>query len=186
MTIMATRPAGLAPGRWLIDPGHADVGFVGRHFGLTKVRGRFTGVDGTIAIDEDITRSTIDVTIDMSTLSSGDARRDEHLRSADFFDVANHPTGRFRSTRVEPDGDRATITGELTLKAVTRPVTLDARLLGTVRDPWGGERAVFSARATVDREDWGLTWNMILETGGLLVSKRIQLEIDVELVREAS
>lgn len=186
MTIMATRPAGLAPGRWTIDPGHADVGFVGRHFGLTKVRGRFTGVDGTIDIDEDMTCSIIDVTIDMSTLSSGDASRDEHLRSADFFDVANHRTGRFRSTRVAVDGDRATITGDLTLKAVTRPVTLDVRLLGTVRDPWGGERAVFSASATVDREDWGLTWNMILETGGLLVSKRIQLEIDVELVREAS
>lgn len=184
MTAVATQTIDLAPGPWAIDPGHAHVGFVGRHFGLTKVRGRFTGVEGTIVIHDDISRSTVDVVIDMSTLGSGDASRDEHLRSSDFFDVADHPTGRFRSTGISVRGDQGTIVGELTLKGVTRPVTLDARFLGAVRDPWGGERAIFSAAATVDREEWGLTWNMLLESGGLLVSKRIRLEIEVELVRQ--
>lgn len=184
MTINTTQSIDLAPGAWRIDPGHADVGFVGRHFGLTKIRGRFTGVEGTIVIADDVTLSTIEVDIDMMTVNSGDTTRDDHLRSADFFDVANHPTGRFRATGITADNARGSITGELTLKGITRPVTLQAEFLGTVVDPWDGERAIFSAKATIDREDWGLTWNMVLEAGGLLVSKRIQLEIEVELVRQ--
>ena len=184
MTINTTQSVDLAPGVWQIDPGHADVGFVGRHFGLTKIRGRFTGVDGTVVIADDITRSTVDVVIDMATVSSGDTSRDDHLRSVDFFDVANHPTGLFRATGITANNASGSITGELTLKGITRPVTLEAEFLGTVVDPWGGERAIFSANATIDREDWGLTWNMVLEAGGLLVSKRIQLDIEVELVRQ--
>ena len=176
----------LAPGVWTVDPGHAEVGFVGRHFGLTKVRGRFTGIDGTIVVANDIAASTIDVTIDMATVNSGDSTRDDHLRSGDFFDVANHPTGHFRSIGITHDGGRGAINGDLTLKGVTRAVSLDAEFVGAVLDPWGGERAVFSANTTIDREDWGLTWNMILDTGGLLVSKKIQLEIEVELVRHTS
>jgi polyisoprenoid-binding protein YceI len=186
MTIDSPQTVDLAPGAWTIDPGHAEVGFVGRHFGLTKVRGRFTGIDGTIVVADDITASTIDVTIDMSSVNSGDASRDDHLRSGDLFDVANHPSGRFRSTRISLDDGRGTITGELTLKGVARAVTLDAEFVGAVIDPWGGERAVFSASAPIDREDWGLTWNMVLDTGGLLVSKKIQLEIEVELVRQST
>lgn len=184
MTTNTTQSVDLAPGAWRIDPGHADVGFVGRHFGLTKIRGRFTGVEGTVVIADDITRSIIDVVIGMATVSSGDTSRDDHLRSADFFDVANHPTGRFRATGITADNASGSIAGELTLKGITRPVMLDAEFLGTVIDPWDGERAVFSANTTIDREDWGLTWNMLLEAGGLLVSKRIQLEIEVELVRQ--
>ena len=174
----------LAPGVWTIDPGHAEVGFIGRHFGLTKVRGRFTGVDGTIVVARDVSASTIEVRIDMSTVNSGDATRDDHLRSGDFFDVTNHPFGHFRSTGISPAGGRGTINGELTLKGVTRAVSLDAEFLGAVLDPWGGERAIFSANTTIDREDWGLTWNMILDAGGLLVSMKIVLEIEVELVRQ--
>ena len=185
MIITSPQTVVLATGVWTIDPGHAEVGFVGRHFGLTKVRGRFTGVDGTITVAGEVTDSTIDVTIDMSTVNSGDSTRDDHLRSGDFFDVVNHPSGRFRSTGITLDGGRGTIDGELTLKGVTRSVSLDAEFLGAVLDPWGGERAIFSANATIDREDWGLTWNMILDAGGLLVSKKIQLEIEVELVRQA-
>ncbi|MCU1397304.1 MAG: polyisoprenoid-binding protein [Acidimicrobiales bacterium] len=179
------RTVELAPGTWTIDPGHAEVGFVGRHFGLTKVRGRFTGVEGIVVVARDITESTIDVTIDMSTVSSGDSSRDDHLRSGDFFDVVDHPTGHFRSSGISLDGGRGTIDGELTLKGVTRSVSLNAEFLGTVLDPWGGERAIFSANTTIDREDWGLTWNMVLDAGGLLVSKKIQLEIEVELIRQA-
>jgi polyisoprenoid-binding protein YceI len=169
-------------GTWVVDPGHAEVAVVGRHFGLTKVRGRFTGVDGTVQIASEPTGSTVDVTIAMGSVESGSTDRDDHLRSPDFFDVDNHPTARFRSTAVTADATRATVTGDLTIKGVTRPVVLDVEYLGQVRDPWDNDRAVFSAGATIDREDWGLTWNMVLDRGGLLVSKQIRLEIEVELI----
>ena len=171
-------------GRWVVDPGHADVGFVGRHFGLTKVRGRFTGVDGVVVVGDDITTSSIDVTIDMASVNSGDDSRDKHLRSEDFFDVDNHRTATFRSTRIVDHAPNGTIEGDLTIKGITRPVTLDVEYLGHAIDPWSNERAVFSASATINREDWGLTWNMLLEAGGLLVSKQIRLEIEVELILE--
>lgn len=175
-----------APGVWTIDPGHAEVGFVGRHFGLTKVRGRFTGVEGTITVADDIASSEIDVVIDMSSVTSGDQSRDDHLRSSDFFDVEHHTTATFRSSAIVAHGPAGTIAGELTIKGIARPVTLDVEYLGHVTDPWGGQRAVFSASATINREHWGLTWNMLLEAGGLLVSKEIRLEIEVELVRQPS
>lgn len=173
-----------SPGRWTIDPGHAEVAFVGRHFGLTKVRGRFTGVAGHADIADDIADSTITVSIDMATVDSGDATRDDHLRSADLFDSASHPIATFTSTRIEHDGASGTVAGHLTIKGVTRPVTLTVDYLGHARDPWDNDRAVFSASAAINREDWGLTWNMLLEAGGLLVSKEIRLEIEVELIRE--
>jgi polyisoprenoid-binding protein YceI len=173
-----------APGTWVVDPVHAEVGFVGRHFGLTKVRGRFTGVEGTVAIADDITDSTIDVTIDMTSVESGSADRDGHLRSADLFDVENFPTATFRSTAIDVAGTSGTITGDLTIKDVTRPVTLAVDFLGATRDPWDNDRAVFSANATINREDWGVKWNMVLEAGGLLVSKEIRLEIEAELIKK--
>jgi polyisoprenoid-binding protein YceI len=173
-------------GTWTVDPGHAEVGFVGRHFGLTKVRGRFTGVEATVVVSDDITASTVEVVIDTASVSSGDQSRDDHLRSADFFDVEHHPRATFRSTAIVTNGSSGSITGELTIKDVTRPVTLDVDYLGQAIDPWGGERAVFSASASINREHWGLTWNMLLEVGGLLVSKEIRLEIEVELVRQTS
>ncbi len=172
-----------APGNREIDPGHAEVAFIGRHFMLTKIRGRFTGVSGAIAVADDLAESTLEVDIDMGSVSSGDQARDDHLRSADFFDVEHHPTATFRSTRVTRTGASGTVAGDLTIKGVTRPVSLQVEYLGHVSDPWGGERAIFSAHCTLDREDWGLTWNMILDNGGLVVSREIRLEIDVEAVR---
>ena len=172
-----------AAGGWTIDPGHAEVAFVGRHFGLTRVRGRFTGITGEVTFGERLEDSAVAVEIDMTSVSSGDQARDDHLRSSDLFDVARHPTATFRSTRLDVAGATATIRGELTIKGVTRPVTLAVEFIGHARDPWGADRAVLSARGTINREDWGLTWNMLLETGGLLVSKEINLEIDVELIR---
>ena len=174
-----------AAGTWRIDPGHAEVGFVGRHFGLTKVRGRFTGVSGDVVIADDVARSSVTVEIDVASVSSGDQARDDHLRSADLFDVEAHPTATFRSTGLKAEGASGRLAGELTIKGVTRPVTLDVDYLGHAHDPWGNDRAVFSASATIDREDWGLTWNMLLETGGFLVSKSIRLELELELIREA-
>jgi polyisoprenoid-binding protein YceI len=170
-------------GGWTIDPGHADVAFVGRHFGLTRVRGRFTGITGEVTFGERLEDSGVAVEIDMRSVSSGDQARDDHLRSSDFFDVAHHPTATFRSTGVDVVGATATMHGELTIKGVTRPITLAVEFLGHARDPWGADRAVLSARGTINREDWGLTWNMLLEAGGLLVSKEVKLEIDVELIR---
>ncbi|HKA84974.1 MAG TPA: YceI family protein [Acidimicrobiales bacterium] len=172
-----------ASGVWEIDPSHAEVAFIGRHFMLTKVRGRFTGVSGAIALADDLTESALEVEIDTGSVSSGDQTRDDHLRSADFFDVENHPRATFRSTSVTRTGNAGTVTGDLTIKGVTRPITLQVEYLGHVQDPWGGHRAVFSARGTLNREDWGLTWNMVLDNGGLVVSKEIRLEIEVEAVR---
>jgi polyisoprenoid-binding protein YceI len=186
MSPTATRPLdGVelpATGTWAIDPGHAEVAFVGRHLMLTRVRGRFTGVRGAITVAEDPNRSRLEVTVDMASVSSGDRARDDHLRSADFFDVEHHPTATFRSGEVRWQAGRGTVRGELTVKGVARQVTLEVDYLGHVRDPWGADRAVFSARGAVDREDWGLTWNVALEAGGVLVSREIRLEIEVETV----
>jgi polyisoprenoid-binding protein YceI len=173
-----------APGTWVVDPGHAEVGFVGRHFGLSRVRGRFTGVDGTVVIADAPADSIIDVAIDMASVDSGSPDRDDHLRSPDFFDVDSFPTAHFHSTGIALDGVRAAVTGELTIKEFTRTVTLDVEYLGHVHDPWDNDRAMFTATANVNREDWGLTWNMVLDGGGLVVSKQIRLEIEVELIRQ--
>jgi polyisoprenoid-binding protein YceI len=188
MSITATRiVAGVelpAPGVWKIDPGHAEVAFIGRHFMLTKVRGRFTGVTGEVRVGDEPTTSSLEVTIDMASVNSGDTARDDHLCSGDFFDVANYPMATFRSSGVEWNGSSGRVVGDLTLKAVTRPVTLDVDYVGHAHDPWDNERAVFSASATINREDWGLTWNMALETGGVVLSKEIRIEIEVETIRQ--
>ena len=175
-----------AAGTWDIDPGHSEVAFIGRHFMLTRIRGRFTGVTGTVTVAAQPTDSTVEVTIDMASVSSGDQTRDDHLRSPDFFDVEVHPTATFRSTAVRWAGSRSVLDGELTIKGVTRPVVLDVEYAGFAHDPFGNDKAVFSARGRIDREAWGLTWNMVLDAGGLLVSKQIDLELEVETVRRAS
>ncbi len=171
-------------GTWKVDPGHAEVGFVGRHFMLTKVRGRFTGVEASVEIGERPEESRVTAVIDMASVDSGDKTRDDHLRSGDFFDVEKHPKASFASTSVTWQGSKGTMTGDLTIKGVTRPVTLDVDYLGYARDPWNNDRAVFSAHGKVNREDWGLTWNMALETGGILVSKEIELTLEIETIRE--
>lgn len=171
-----------AAGAWEIDPGHTDLAFTGRHFMVTKVRGRFTGVTGVVEIAEDLRDSRVDVTIDMASVESGNETRDEHLRSAELFDVATYPTATFRSAEVEWRGTRGTVHGDLTIHGVTQRVPLEVEFEGYVRDPWGGDRAIFSARTKVNREDFGVTWNVALEAGGVLVSKEIQIEINLETV----
>lgn len=187
-TTAATRSvAGIelpAPGRWTIDPGHAEVAFIGRHLVFTKVRGRFRDVEGFVEVAEDPDDSTVEVHIGMATVDSGDATRDDHLRSADLFDVDRHPTATFRGRASSWGGNAGQLIGDLTIKGVTRPVTLEVEYQGFIVDPWGGERAVFSASGAIDREEWGVGWNMVLETGGVLVSKEIRIELELELVRE--
>jgi polyisoprenoid-binding protein YceI len=173
-----------AIGRWRIDPGHAEVGFVGRHLVFTKVRGRFRGVDGFVEVTNDPNDTLVEVTIKTATVDSGDETRDEHLRSSDLFDVAQFPTATFRGRAHSWAGQHGKLGGDLTIKHVTRSVELDVTYLGSVTDPWGNERAIFSATGAVNREDWGVGWNMVLETGGVLVSKDIQLELELELIRE--
>jgi len=174
-----------APGRWQIDPGHTEAAFIGRHFMLTKVRGRFTGVTGTIVVADEPGESTVEVTIDMASVESGSQARDDHLRSADFFDTARHPTAAFCGRAAEWQGTQGLLAGDLTIRGITRPVTLQVGYLGHVADPWGGQRAIFTARGILNREDWGLTWNMPLDGGGLLVSKDIGIEIEAEAVLQS-
>ncbi len=171
-----------APGRWVIDPKHSSVEFVARHI-LTRVRGRFRDFSGTIEVDEVPERSRVEVRIDAASIDTGTPDRDQHLRSPDFLDVERFPSITYRSTALRPlGGTRFALDGELTIRDVTRPVTLDAELVGVHADPWGNTLASFSARTTLAREDWGVTWNVVIETGGLLVGKTVEVELEVEAV----
>jgi len=171
-----------APGAWEIDPGHTDVAFIGRHFMLTKVRGRFTDVTGTIIIASNLDDSKVEVSISMASVESGSAERDAHIKSPELFDVDQFPNATFRSTTVDWRGTSGTVHGDLTIHGVTRNVPLAVTFEGHARDPWGGDRGMFSAKTKINREDFGITWNVALEAGGLLVSKDIQIEIDLETV----
>lgn len=172
-------------GTYDIDTHHSSVEFVGRHLMITKVRGRFTDFAGQIVVGDSPEDSRVDVTIQAASVDTADEKRDGHLRGADFLDVENHPTITFTSTSVDLAQDgTAKVTGDLTIMGVTRPVTLDVEFEGGEADPWGGQRLGFSAGAEIDREDWGLTWNVALETGGVLVGKRIRLEFNVQAVKQ--
>jgi polyisoprenoid-binding protein YceI len=171
-----------AAGTWTLDPNHTEVAFVARHLMVTKVRGRFTGVDGTIQVDDQPERSSVDVRLDAASITTGSDDRDAHLRSPDFLDVESYPEVRFVSTRVERNGSAWRLMGDLTIRDIMRPVELDMTFDGTAGDPWGGTRAAFTASTDIDREDWGLTWNVAVESGGWLVSKTVRIEIDAQAV----
>jgi polyisoprenoid-binding protein YceI len=171
------------PGTYNLDPSHTTVDFVARHLMVTKVRGTFPKVSGTIVVAEQPADSHVEVTIETASVTTRDETRDTHLRSADFFDVEKFPEMRFVSTRVVPEGDDWVLEGDLTIKETTRPVRLNLEFLGAVSDPWGGTRLGFSASAEVNREDFGLGWNVALEAGGVVVGKTAKIEIESELVR---
>ena len=173
-----------AAGSYALDQSHSHVSFSARHLMVTKVRGRFPVSDGHLEIAEDPTQSSVDATIDVTAVDSGDPKRDEHLRSADFFDAEKYPTVTFRSTKVDDHGDgEFTLVGELTVRDTTRPVTLKGEYLGTQASPWGDTRIGFTAETEINRKDWGLEWNVALETGGVLVGDKIKLTIDAEWVK---
>jgi polyisoprenoid-binding protein YceI len=164
---------------WTIDPAHTQAEFSARHMMITSVRGHFAGATGTIEFDEaDPTNSSVEAILDASTIDTGHAQRDGHLRSPDFLDVEKWPTITFRSTSIEKAGDGYAISGDLTIRDVTKPVVLVADHLGIVRGMQGGRHAGFTAKTRIDREAWGLTWNMGLETGGWLVGKEVTISID--------
>lgn len=173
---------------WTIDPAHAEIGFAVRHLMIATVRGRFGAVTGTVTVDEqDPKRSTVDVTVDVSSIDTRQEMRDNHLKSPDFFDVEQYPTMHFVSKRIDGDvNDEFRITGDLTIRGVTREVTLTATLEGRTRDPWGNERAGFSVSGKINRHDFGLNWNQALETGGVMVGDEVKLTIDVELVHQVA
>ncbi len=173
------------PGTFVLDQNHTSVGFVARHLMVTKVRGRFAEVEGRIVVAEDAAASSAEAVIKTASLSTGSEDRDAHLRSGDFFDVENYPEIRFVSTAVERDGGQFRVTGDLTVRDVTKPVVLDVEIDGVAVDPWGGERLAVTATTEVEREDWGLTWNVALESGGVLVSKKVTLEIEAQAVRQS-
>jgi polyisoprenoid-binding protein YceI len=173
-------------GTWEIDPSHQSFEFVARHL-MAKVRGKFSGVSGAATVAEVPEASTLEIEIDTTTVDTGDATRDGHLRSNDFFGAEDHPTISFRSTAVRPDEGEShwKVDGELTIRGVTRAVTVDLEFLGGAIDPWGNQRIGFSGVVPeVNREDWGLTWNAPLEMGGFLLSRSVRLEIEAELVRK--
>ncbi len=176
-----------AAGEWEINPVHSHIGIVARHVAVTKVRGTFSELSGHIHIDDVPERSSVDVTIQAGSITTDSAQRDAHLRSPDFLDVERYPVLAFRSTAVEVmSNDTLRVRGALTIKDVARPVTLDVTYEGAQVDPWGGTRAGFSAVTEINREDFGITWNGVAETGSLLVSRKVRIELDVELVQTAA
>jgi polyisoprenoid-binding protein YceI len=180
MTATATL-TGLSAGTWTIDPTHTEVGFVARHLMVSKVRGSFTDVSGTVSVGDELSDSRAEVAIRTASVSTGTPDRDAHLRSGDFFDADTHPEMTFVSTSF--DGE--TLVGDLTIKGVTKPVTLEVSFGGVATDPWGNEKAAFEAVGEIDRTDWGLTWNAALERGGVLVSEKVKIVIDVQLGKQA-
>jgi len=180
-----TRPYGgveiPAVGTYDLDVAHTTVEFIARHLMITKVRGRFATFSGSVHIAETPEDSSVEVTIDPASVDTSQAQRDEHLRSGDFLDVEHHPTMTFNSTSVAAGEDGGwKVSGDLTLRGVTRPVVLDVEFDGAGTTPWGSRAVAFSASTEIDREDWGLTYNQALEAGGVVVSKKVRIELNVE------
>jgi len=171
-----------------LDPAHSSVGFAVRHMMFAKVRGRFGSFHGTVALDaEDVTRSKVTVDIDAASIDTGTPDRDYHLRSADFFDAELFPKLTFESTKIEAlGGEKYAVHGRLTIRDVTRDVVLQAEYGGLAKDPWGNQRALFTASGSLDRREFGLKWNQALEAGGVLVGERVDLELEVQAVHASA
>lgn len=175
-------PAGLTAGTWNIDPSHSEVSFTVRHLMVSKVRGSFSGVSGSFVVADDV---KVNATVDATTLNTRDENRDGHVKSADFFDVENHPTWTFVSTAVTGTGSDLKLTGDLTLRGVTKSITFDVDFLGVNTDPWGNTKAGFEAKAEINRKDFGMEWNAALETGGVLVGEKVNIELDIQAALQA-
>jgi polyisoprenoid-binding protein YceI len=174
----------LTPGTWNVDPSHSTVGFVARHLMITKVRGRFTDFSGVVEVAPDPLQSTVRATVNLASITTGDEGRDAHLRSADFFDTdgGGSPAMTFVSTGVKDDDGDHVLFGDLTVKGVTRQVEFALDFEGVTADPWGGTRAAFTAETTIRRSDFGLEWNVALETGGVLVGDTVKVQLDIQVV----
>lgn len=175
---------------WTLDPNHSSVEFSVKHMMMTTVRGRFKDLSATLTADEEHPEGCcVEVVLQAASLDTGVADRDAHLRSADFFDADQYPEITFKSNRLEgnfaKEGDRFRMTGDLTIRDTTLELTLDCEFAGRGQDPWGQERAGFTARGEIDRREWGLKWNQMIETGGVLVANKVRIEAEVQFVKQA-
>jgi polyisoprenoid-binding protein YceI len=171
---------GLVPGVWTVDPSHSEVGFTARHLMVSKVRGRFTDYTASITVAPNVLDSVVEATVQLDSVETRDEKRDAHLKSADFFHVEEHPTMHFVSTGIRENGSDFHLDGNLTIRSTTHPVTFDLEFNGVAAGPWGGSSAGFSAETEINRKDWGLEWNVALESGGVLVSEKVKISLEVE------
>ena len=188
MSETAVEIPGYVAGTWTIDPVHSEVSFVVRHMMVSKVRGRFDKFEGTIVTAPDPLQSSVTATVDLSSVNTGEPNRDNHIRSADFFEVESHPTMTFRSTGVRPDGDDFLLDGDLTIRGTTKPVTLKLEVNGFGPDAFGGTRAGFSASGEINRHDFGVSYNGPIPGGGggVIVSEKVAITIEIEGVLDKS
>jgi polyisoprenoid-binding protein YceI len=180
-----TLPTALTAGTWTIDPSHTEASFTVRHAGISKVRGTVAVTSGTITVADDLALSGVTAALDPSTISTGDAGRDGHLKSADFFDLEKFGEWTFASTSVRADGEDYVVTGDLTINGVTKSVDLATEFGGSATDPFGNVRAGFSATTTISRKEFGITWNAALETGGVLVSDKVVVSLEISAIKQA-
>ena len=173
----------LTPGTWTVDAGHSTVGFSVRHLMVAKVRGQFTSFTGSITVAADPLQSKVEASVDVSSIDTRDAGRDGHLKSADFFDLENHPTWTLASTGITPKGDDFVLAADLTIRGVTKPVEFDLEFAGVATDPWGNTKAGFTAETEISRKDFGLEWNAALETGGVVVGDKVKITLDIEALK---
>ena len=173
-------------GTFVLDKSHTEVGFIARHLMVSKVRGRFTDFEGTIVVADDPSESSVEVIIQAASINTNDENRDKHVRTNDFLSTDEFPALTFRSTKVElSSGGDWKVNGDLTVRGVTRPIVLDVQFEGVIQDPWGNQRLGFAASGEIDRNDFGVSFNAVLETGGFVVSPKVKLEIEAEAVRQA-
>jgi len=168
--------------KWNLDTSHSAADFAVKHLMISTVKGRFSKFDGKGETNPDGTLASVEMTLDVGSIDTNEPRRDEHLRSPDFFDAAAHPKMTFRSRRIDQKGADVTIAGDLTIRGTTRPVTLRGEFTGPSKDPWGNERAALAVNTKINRKEWGLTWNQVLEAGGVAVGDEVRISVEVEAV----
>lgn len=179
-------PADVTTGTWTLDNSHSEIGFTVRHAGISKVRGQFKEAEATLDLAENVADSKVNATIKTASFDSGDVNRDGHVRGEDFFDVEQFPEISFVSNSIVPKGDAYELQGDLTIKGVTRPVALETELHGVAVDPFGNTRAGLTAETTISRKDFGLTWNAVLEAGGVLVSDKVAINLELAFIAPAA
>jgi polyisoprenoid-binding protein YceI len=175
----------LTPGTWTVDAAHSRIGFTARHLMIAKTRGHFSSFSGTITVPEDRLQSSVEATVDATSVTTDDQARDGHLKSADFFDAENHPTWTLRSTGIKADGGDYLLSADLTVRGVTHPVELELEFEGVTKDPWGNTKAGFTATTEISRKDFGIEFNVALETGGVLVGDKVKIELEIEAAKAA-
>jgi polyisoprenoid-binding protein YceI len=182
MTSISVQIPGYVSGKWDIDPAHTEIGFTARHMMVSKVRGKFTNYTASLTTAENPLESHAEAEIDLSSITTGNDQRDDHLRSSDFFDIQTNPKMTFVSTGIRPSGSDFLVDGNLTIRGITKPITLTVEVGGFNADPYGGYRAGFSARGEINRRDFGVNWNAAIEGGGVVVSDKVTIAVEVEAV----